>query len=285
MTTNEKSPAADAIRRHGEADAPAVPPSRRLHRRTIASRHVSVRASAHEFQMPAAQFSVSKYQLMPQTGTVAAMIGGERQPDLQAARERGGHRVAQLAHPDGHGQPPAEPPHDDAIDPGAAGVVAIELPAPRPPLDPSRRTPPQEVRRVDHEQREQHGDEHVAGNGHSGGDHRQQRQVGAHASQVDREERGDERERPATIDRRACPFGGFDLGGHRRGARIVGQPKLADHGLVGFGARVHRRDDDVPRDAEDPERAGQRDESSSRASLAPAESAARRRGWRAPPAR
>src|SRR3954468_5713662 len=42
--------------------------------RTIASRQLSVRASAHEFQMPDAQFSVSKNQLIPQTGTVAATI-------------------------------------------------------------------------------------------------------------------------------------------------------------------------------------------------------------------
>jgi hypothetical protein len=39
--------------------------------RTIAARQVSVRVAAHEFQIPAAQFSVSKYQLMPQMGTEA----------------------------------------------------------------------------------------------------------------------------------------------------------------------------------------------------------------------
>ena len=47
---------------------------------TMASRHVSVRASAHEFHMPAAQFSVSKNQLMPNTGTMAAMMAAHGSP-------------------------------------------------------------------------------------------------------------------------------------------------------------------------------------------------------------
>ena len=46
----------------------------------MASRHVSVRASAHEFHMPAAQFSVSKNQLMPNTGTMAAMMAANGSP-------------------------------------------------------------------------------------------------------------------------------------------------------------------------------------------------------------
>ena len=46
----------------------------------MASRHVSVRCAAHEFQMPAAQFSVSKYQLMPQIGTDATMIAAIGSP-------------------------------------------------------------------------------------------------------------------------------------------------------------------------------------------------------------
>ena len=45
-----------------------------------ASRQVSVRDSAHEFQMPAAQFSVSKYQLIPHTGTVAARMAASGRP-------------------------------------------------------------------------------------------------------------------------------------------------------------------------------------------------------------
>ncbi len=47
---------------------------------TIASRQVSVRASAQEFHMPAAQFSVSKNQLMPNTGTMAAMTAAKGKP-------------------------------------------------------------------------------------------------------------------------------------------------------------------------------------------------------------
>ena len=39
-----------------------------------------MRAAAHEFQIPAAQFSVSKYQLIPQTGTVAARIAANGSP-------------------------------------------------------------------------------------------------------------------------------------------------------------------------------------------------------------
>ena len=48
--------------------------------RTIAARHVSVRAAAHEFHDPAAQFSVSKYQLMPQIGTEATMTAVSGSP-------------------------------------------------------------------------------------------------------------------------------------------------------------------------------------------------------------
>ena len=48
--------------------------------RTIAPRHVSVRDAAHEFQTPAAQFSVSKYQLMPQIGTEATITAASGSP-------------------------------------------------------------------------------------------------------------------------------------------------------------------------------------------------------------
>ena len=41
---------------------------------------MSVRDSAHEFQMLAAQFSVSKYQLIPKTGMVATMIAAKGTP-------------------------------------------------------------------------------------------------------------------------------------------------------------------------------------------------------------
>ena len=46
----------------------------------MASRHLSVRASAQEFQMPDAQFSVSKNQLIPQTGTLAATMAATGRP-------------------------------------------------------------------------------------------------------------------------------------------------------------------------------------------------------------
>jgi hypothetical protein len=41
---------------------------------------VSARASAHAFHAPAAQFSVSKNQLMPKMGTVAAMTAAPGSP-------------------------------------------------------------------------------------------------------------------------------------------------------------------------------------------------------------
>ncbi len=79
MTMNEKSPVVPG----GETAKPAVRPSARSagdRRPVIASRQVSVRSSAQEFHMPAAQFSVSKYQLMPHTGTVAAMTAASGSP-------------------------------------------------------------------------------------------------------------------------------------------------------------------------------------------------------------
>ena len=39
-----------------------------------------MREAAHEFQMPGAQFSVSKYQLMPQIGTDATMTAVSGRP-------------------------------------------------------------------------------------------------------------------------------------------------------------------------------------------------------------
>ena len=65
---------ADTWRLHGERV------ERASRSRTIASRQVSVRDSAQEFHIPAAQFSVSKYQLMPQTGTVAATMAAIGSP-------------------------------------------------------------------------------------------------------------------------------------------------------------------------------------------------------------
>ena len=70
----------DSRRIDGKARRPRAPPSCLRTALTIASRQVSVRDSAQEFQIPAAQFSVSKYQLMPQTGTVAAITAAAGSP-------------------------------------------------------------------------------------------------------------------------------------------------------------------------------------------------------------
>ena len=48
--------------------------------RTMAARQVSVRDAAHEFQAPAAQFSVSKYQLIPEIGTEATITAATGKP-------------------------------------------------------------------------------------------------------------------------------------------------------------------------------------------------------------
>src|SRR5262245_31259364 len=72
--------------------------------RTIAARHTSVRDAAHEFQMPAAQFSVSKYQLIPQNGTDATITAVSGNPicrprpnaeviEKRAARNRIANRI------------------------------------------------------------------------------------------------------------------------------------------------------------------------------------------------
>ena len=79
MTRNEKSPSVPG----GEtANARAGPFASSFADTapTIASRQVSVRSSAQEFHSPAAQFSVSKYQLMPQIGTVAATTAASGRP-------------------------------------------------------------------------------------------------------------------------------------------------------------------------------------------------------------
>ena len=136
----------------------------------------------------------------------------------------------------------------------------IEVPAPQSTLDPARRSPPRQIGRVDDEQREQHGDQHVAGDGHGRRQHAEQRQIGAHAADVNGEERGDERERPAAIDRGPRSFGGVDLGHEGSRSRLVREPELVDDGFVGLGRRAHVGDHDVPGDAEDPVRTGDRDD-------------------------
>ena len=77
--------------------------------RTMAARQVSVRVAAHEFHMPDAQFSVSKYQLMPQIGTDATMTAVSGSPicrprptadpsEYRAARTRRPKRIRDSSH-------------------------------------------------------------------------------------------------------------------------------------------------------------------------------------------
>ena len=94
---------------HGEGRGARPTGCDAITRRTMASRHVSVRASAQEFQMPAAQFSVSKYQLMPHTGTVAAITAAAGRPMRKPRRSALARRVAGLAHADGEAEPSLQP--------------------------------------------------------------------------------------------------------------------------------------------------------------------------------
>src|SRR6185369_12356289 len=109
MTMKEKSPSAEpgGSTANGSGAARACSPVSTS--RTIAARHSSVRDSAQEFHMPAAQFSVAKYQLIPQTGTVAARIAANGRPlwrawvnavgiENRAARIRIAHDSRQRSH-------------------------------------------------------------------------------------------------------------------------------------------------------------------------------------------
>src|SRR5690349_4396021 len=81
MTMKEKSPARETRSGVMANTSPGLVADLRADAaRTIASRQESVRSSAQEFQIPAAQFSVSKYQLIPQMGTVAAMMAESGRP-------------------------------------------------------------------------------------------------------------------------------------------------------------------------------------------------------------
>ena len=97
-----------------DKDGPAVF-SRAATAFTIASRQVSVRDAAQESHTPAAQFSVSKNQLIPQIGTVAARMAATGKPDLQSLPDGRAHGVACLTEPDGESEPPRQPaPHQPA---------------------------------------------------------------------------------------------------------------------------------------------------------------------------
>ena len=175
--------------------------------------------------MPAAQFSVSKYQLMPQTGTVAAITAASGRPscsawlsaartEKRAARMRTAYRRRWRSHAVA----------SRSSQRGGAASSWRGIPAPHRPLDPSRRPAPEQVERIDHEQRDEGGDQHVAGDGNGRREQPEQRAIGTHAADVNREERGDERQDPAAIDRRARRLGGLDLRRHRR--RRAGCPEI-----------------------------------------------------------
>ncbi len=86
MTRKAKSP---PVSGGASAKSPARPAARSpsAAAAVIAARHVSVRSAAQESQMPAAQFSVSKYQLMPSTGTVAAKIAATGKPSRRPRKK------------------------------------------------------------------------------------------------------------------------------------------------------------------------------------------------------
>ena len=133
------------------------------------------------------------------------------------------------------------------------------MPAPHAPFYPSRGSAPQQVERVDHDQRDQHRNRHVAQDRDGRRHQAQDGQVGAHPAHVNRKERRDEGQRPPAVNRPAHALGRLDVGGDGDGLGLIGQPELVDDALVGLGRGVDRRRHDVPGDAGDPERAGNRD--------------------------
>ena len=152
---------------------------------------------------------------------------------------------------------PSEPGTRHARSPPRLRFLKVpEIPAPQAALDPSCGYPPAQVHWIDHHERREHGDDHVAEHGHRRRKKTEHRQLDSHPADVNGEEGDNERQRPAAVDCRACPRGRFDLRSHRGRRRLVRQPKLADDGLLGLGCRVDRCHDDVPRDSEDPKRAG-----------------------------
>ena len=67
----------------------------------------------------------------------------------------------------------------------------------------------------------------------------EQRAIGAHPADMNREKRRDKREDPAAIDRGARLFAGFDLRRHRNDARAVGQAQLGDDCFLGVSDGVN----------------------------------------------
>ena len=208
--------------------------------------------------MPAAQFSVSKYQLMPQTGAVAAMTAASGSPICRAWFRAAANRVACARacarHTAGGG---AATPWPARCEPArrCRGILR-GIPSPHRPLDPPRRPAPEEVERIDQQQRDEAGHQHVAGDGDRRGEQPEQRAIGAHAADVNREERRDKRHDPAAIDRRARRLAGLDL--LASSPRRAGCPRTPTRRRrsLGVGRRVHRRDHEVPGGTEDAEGRG-----------------------------
>ena len=93
-----------------------------------------------------------------------------------------------------------------------------------------------------------------------GDDEAEQRAVRAHAADVDREQHGDEGERPAAIDGRTRLLRRFDLGRQGHGLRLVVEPSSLITDSWASGGGVDRRHHDVPGDAGDPQGAGDGDD-------------------------
>ena len=94
---------------------------------------------------------------------------GDGQSHLQGLAERGPNRVTRRSHAHGESQAPAKPRRGQTLKPGRwCGFVLCGVPPPHRALDPPRWPAPEQVERVDHEQRDERGHRHVAGDG----DHR-----------------------------------------------------------------------------------------------------------------
>ena len=77
---------------------------------------------------------------------------------------------------------------------------------------------------------------------------------------MDRKQREDERDRPGAVRRRASSLGRFDFVCERDGGRLAAETELTHDGVLGVGGGVNRRGGDVPGDAEDSGRPGNRDD-------------------------
>ena len=124
------------------------------------------------------------------------------------------------------------------------------MPPPQAALDPACRLVPGHIHRVDHEQRDDNRNGHVAQDGDRRREEAEQGPVGVHSSDVNRKERRDKRTGPAEINRGPRSFARFDLRSDRYRRRLVGQTELFDDSLVRLRGRVDGRDHHGPGDAE-----------------------------------